>query len=87
MSISVYADDTNISVWSGSIDIAVRKLNAAVAPLEPWFRKWRIKINTQKCTITLFSRRLRHYRRSRCPVMIFDENSLDQRNRMPWRYT
>jgi hypothetical protein len=30
---SVYADDTNISVRSGSIDIAVRKLNSAVGLL------------------------------------------------------
>jgi hypothetical protein len=64
----------NISVRSGTIDIAVRTLNAAVALLEPWSRKWRIKINTQKCTITLYSRRLRHYRRSPCPVVISDEN-------------
>jgi hypothetical protein len=35
VAISVYADDTNISVRSGSIGIAVRKLNAAVALLEP----------------------------------------------------
>jgi hypothetical protein len=66
VAISVYADGTNISVRSGSTDIAVRKLTAAVALLETWFRKWRIKMNTQKCTITLFSRRLRHYRRSPC---------------------
>jgi hypothetical protein len=74
ISISAYADDTIISVRAGSIDIAVRKLNAAVALLEPLFRKWRIKINTQICAITLFSRWLRHYRRRPCPVMIFDEN-------------
>jgi hypothetical protein len=74
VAISVYTDDTNISVRSGSIDIAVRKLNAAVALSVPWFRKWRIKINTEKCTITLFSRRLRHYRCSPCPVMISDWN-------------
>jgi hypothetical protein len=74
VAISFFADDTNISVWSGSIDIAVRKLNAPEGLLEPWFRKLRIKINTQKCAITLFSRRLRHYRRSPCPVMIIDEN-------------
>jgi hypothetical protein len=33
LAISVYADDMNISVWSGSIDIAVRKLNGATGVL------------------------------------------------------
>jgi retron-type reverse transcriptase len=47
IAMSVYADDTNISVRSGSIDIAVRKLNSVIGLLEPWFRKWRIKINTK----------------------------------------
>jgi hypothetical protein len=73
VAISVNAD-TNISVRSGSIDIAARKLNAAIALLEPWFRKWKIQVNTKKCTITLFSRRLRHYRGNMCPVKIFNEN-------------
>jgi hypothetical protein len=54
IAIPIYADDTHISVRSGSIDIAVRKLNAAIGLLEPWFRKWRIRINTKKCIITLF---------------------------------
>jgi hypothetical protein len=35
VAISVYADDTTISVRSGSVDIAVRKLNAAMGLLEP----------------------------------------------------
>jgi hypothetical protein len=71
--ISVYADDTNISVRSGSVDVAVRKLNAAIGLLEPWFRKWRIMINTKNCTITLFSKQLCRYRRSTRPVQIFNE--------------
>jgi hypothetical protein len=33
VTISVYADDTNISVRSGSIDIAVRKLNSSIGLL------------------------------------------------------
>jgi hypothetical protein len=43
--ISVYADDTIISVLSGGIVIAVIMINAAIGFLEPWFRKWRIRIN------------------------------------------
>jgi hypothetical protein len=35
VAISVYADDTKISVRSGSVDIAVGKLNYAIALLEP----------------------------------------------------
>jgi hypothetical protein len=45
---TMYADDTTISVRSGKIDLAVRKLNSALALLEPWLLKWRIHINTQK---------------------------------------
>jgi hypothetical protein len=74
VALSIYADDTNISVRSGTMDIAVRKLNAYIALLEPWLQKWRIKINTNKCTVTLFSRRHRHYRGSTRPVKIFNEN-------------
>jgi hypothetical protein len=73
VAISVYADDTDISVRSGSIDIVIGKLNYAVALLEPWLQKWRIKVNTQKCTLTLFSRRFRHYRGGAPPVKIFNE--------------
>jgi hypothetical protein len=40
MTISVCADDTNITARSGSRDLAVRKLNAALGLLEAWFRKW-----------------------------------------------
>jgi hypothetical protein len=74
VAISVYADDTNISVRSGSLDVAVRELNASITLLEPWFRKWRIHVNTKKCAITLFSRRLRHYRGNICPVKVFNKN-------------
>jgi hypothetical protein len=35
IAISVYADDTNTSVRSGSIDIGAGKLNAAIGLLEP----------------------------------------------------
>jgi hypothetical protein len=51
VAISVFADDTYLS---GSVDIAVGKLNAVIARLEPWFRKWGIQVNTKKCAITLF---------------------------------
>jgi hypothetical protein len=74
VAISVYADDKIISVRSGGIVIAVRKLNTAIGLLQPWFRKWRLRINTKKCTIILFSKRLRHYRRSTYPLKIFNKN-------------
>jgi hypothetical protein len=73
VAISVYADDTNISVRSGSVDRAVGKLNFAIALLEPRFQKWRIKVNAQKCTLTLFSRRFRHNRGGPRRVKIFNE--------------
>jgi hypothetical protein len=74
VAISIYADDTNISVRSGRLDIAIPKLNNAIRLLEPWFQKWRIKVNTNKCTSTLFSKRLRDYRHNIHPVKIFNEN-------------
>jgi hypothetical protein len=43
-------------------------------PSRTWFLKWRIKVNTSKCTTTLFSKRLRDYCRSIPPVKIFNEN-------------
>jgi hypothetical protein len=46
LAVSIYADDTSISVRSGSVDLAVRKLNSALALLEPWLQKLRIQINT-----------------------------------------
>jgi hypothetical protein len=54
VAISIYADDTNISVRSGKLDIAAAKLNNATDLLEPWFLKWRIKVNTSKCATTPF---------------------------------
>jgi hypothetical protein len=55
VAISVCADDTNINVRSGSMDIQVRKLNAAIGLLEPWFRKWTIRINTKQMHNYTFS--------------------------------
>jgi hypothetical protein len=52
--ISVYTDDTNISVRSGSTDKAVRTLNAALGLIEPWSRKWRIMINTKNAQLRCF---------------------------------
>jgi hypothetical protein len=40
VAIYFYADDTNISVRSGSANIAVGKLNYAIALLERWLQKW-----------------------------------------------
>jgi hypothetical protein len=54
VAISVYAEGTNISVRSGSIDVAVGKLNEAIGLLESWFQKWRIKINTKNAQLLCF---------------------------------
>jgi hypothetical protein len=77
LAVSIYADDTRISVRSGSVDLAVRKLNSALALLEPWLQKWRIQVNIHKSSVTLFSRRSRHLRGCVCPVILFYEN-------IPW---
>jgi hypothetical protein len=77
LAVTMYADDACISVRSGQVDLAVRKLNSAIALLEPWLRKWRIQINTQKSTVTLFSKRQTHLRGSVSPVTLFKEH-------IPW---
>jgi hypothetical protein len=57
---SLYADDTNVTVRSGSRKLAAGKLNSAIKMLEPWFEKWRITINVSKCSVILFSKRRVH---------------------------
>jgi hypothetical protein len=52
--LTIYADDTTISARSGKPEIAVRKLNSALALLEPWLIKWRIELNVQKSSVALF---------------------------------
>jgi hypothetical protein len=51
--ILVYADDTNISIRSGSVDIAVK--NGAIGLLEPWFWKWRKRINIKNAQLQCLS--------------------------------
>jgi hypothetical protein len=54
VAISIYDDNTNISVRSGIVDIAVRKLNAPIGLLEPWFRNWRMRINAKNIQLYYF---------------------------------
>jgi hypothetical protein len=56
VAVSIYADDTSVTVRSGSIQLAVNKLNHVFKILEPWLEKWRIKVNASKCSATLFSK-------------------------------
>jgi hypothetical protein len=42
--------------------------------LEPLFEKWRIKINVNKCSTTLFSERLKHLRYDLSPLKILRTN-------------
>jgi hypothetical protein len=72
--VPVYADDTNVTVRSGSVQLAVNKLSDVIKTLEPWFEKWRIKINVNKCSTTLFSKRLNHLRYDLPPLKIFRTN-------------
>jgi hypothetical protein len=74
VAVSMHADDTTVTVRSGSIKLAVRKLNDAIRILKPWFNKWRIKINVNKCSRTLFSKRRSHIRDAPSPLKIFDTN-------------
>jgi hypothetical protein len=52
---SICVDDTNVTVRSRSVQLAVNKLSNVIKTLESWFEKWKIKINTNKCSTTLFS--------------------------------
>jgi hypothetical protein len=62
VAVSMYANDMNVTVRSGSVQLAVNKLSDVIKILEPWFEKWRIKITVNKCSTTLFSKRLNHLR-------------------------
>lgn len=74
MAVSIYADDTCVTVRSDNIKLAVRKLNDAIRILEPWFNKWRIEININKCSTTLFSKRRSHIHHIPSPLQIFHKN-------------
>jgi hypothetical protein len=71
VAVSMYADDTSVTVRSGSTRLAIRKLTDAIEILQPWFSKWRIKINTNKCSTVLFSKRRSHIRDDPSPLKIF----------------
>jgi hypothetical protein len=48
--ISIYNNDADAILRSDSLDITVAKLNKAIRFFEPWFQKWRLKINADTCT-------------------------------------
>jgi hypothetical protein len=54
--------------------LAVNKLNHVIKILEPWFEKWRIKVNVSKCSATLFSKRRNHFRQELPPFTLFRTN-------------
>jgi hypothetical protein len=71
VAISIYAYDKNITVRSGNIHSAANKLSNAIKSLEPWFKKWRIKINVNKCNAMLFSKLLTYFREDLTRLKIF----------------
>jgi hypothetical protein len=73
LAITLYADDAAINVRSGDVSLAVRKLNAALALLEPWLLNWRIQINIHKSSVTIFSKRRNHLRGPLSPVTLFNQ--------------
>lgn len=61
VAVSIYAEDTNVTVWSDYIRWAVRELNIVIEMLEPWLSKWRIRIHINECSTTLFSKECNHF--------------------------
>jgi hypothetical protein len=77
LAITLYADDAAINVRSGDVTLAVRKLNAALALMEPWLLNWRIQININKSSVTIFSKRRNHLKGPLSPVTLFNQH-------LPW---
>lgn len=56
-SMALYADDTAILVTSRSVEIVERRLQEYLEILQEWYSKWRIKVNTEKSSAILFTKR------------------------------
>jgi hypothetical protein len=69
----MYAEDTGITVQSGRMKLATRKLIDASEVSEPWFNKWRIEININQSS-TLFAKRRSHSHHDPFPLKIFRTN-------------
>lgn len=73
--LAMYADDVCIYSRSWSPEVAARRLQAASDELLDYFAKWRVKINADKSTAVLFTRR-----RQRPPDAL-----VLQGDELPWR--
>jgi hypothetical protein len=74
VAVLIYADVTRVTVRSGSMKLAVRKLNDAIRILQSRSSKRRNKININKCSTTLFSKRRSHIRDAPSPLKNFHTN-------------
>lgn len=57
VAVTTYAVGTNVTVRSGSVQLAVNYLSNVIKTLQPLFERWRIKVKVGKCSTTLFSKR------------------------------
>jgi hypothetical protein len=75
--LALYANDTAVIATSRKPTLLVSYLEAYLADLNRWLRKWRIAINVSKSTAMLFTRRRIQNPR---PVILFE----DTISRMSW---
>jgi hypothetical protein len=68
--LALYADDTAVTATSRKPALLVSYLEAYLADLELWLKKWRIAINVSKSTAKFFTRRRIQNPR---PVLLFGE--------------
>jgi hypothetical protein len=45
VAVSIYAEGTNVTVWSDNIRWAARELNIVIEMLEPWLSTYQWKLN------------------------------------------
>lgn len=54
--LALFADDTVQTATSRNPELTINKLQQAIDNLHDWFRKWKIKVNADKCQAVFYSR-------------------------------
>ena len=71
--VATFADDTTILATSKIPRYASEKLQEGLNTIQPWLRKWRIKVNENKCQHVTFT-----LRKETCPTVRLNGKQLPQ---------
>jgi hypothetical protein len=85
--VSIYADDTNVTVRSGRKQLDTNKLNYAIKILEPWLEKWRIKFYASKCCHIIFKTKESLPLGAASIKVISYKYCLDKLHQIPWGHS